>query len=83
MDMLKQTKKKPMRPQSHTKNYRQPRNAGCGRNSLPQGRTIPTGYSISMIGPENIHKVTLYKVSKLYLGIYMLNICMYVNMIHL
>ena len=38
MDKKKKKKKRPMRLQPYTKNYRQSRNAGLRKGGLPQGR---------------------------------------------
>lgn len=53
VDLPKWVGEKPMRPQSYTKNYRQLRNAGSGRNSPPQGRTVDVYYPTVI--PENRH----------------------------
>lgn len=57
-------------------NYRLLRNAESGGKSSSEMSTL-IGYQYQMVSPENIHKVTLYRLSKLYLVIYMhIHICM-------
>ena len=48
----------PMKSQPYTKNYRQPRKSGSGRDSLPQ-RKASSGYPIPHGQVENIYTNTV------------------------
>ena len=74
--MSKWTVAKPTRPNPHTRKYRHGRNTESGRNSHLQGRAHGmVGYG--MVIQRSALKIISYRLSRLYLGIYMyINICM-------
>lgn len=62
------------KPKPYTKNYRQPRNTDSRGNNLPQGRAHQLVSSAKWSALKT--QGTLYKLNKLYLGIYS---CAYVH----